>query len=335
MDSPICRAFPPCLTQAVLYSETNILAGESMSDDSLENRVSLPPELSKVLEDFLEDKKTDQLRPNTLHLYRTILERFLSAIGKHPKDITLEDWKEYRRTISGQPTTRNLHETVIKVLLNWSENGQLSKKWKKTRMPKTEPHPLSFDDEPKFLECLKTHHHKAYYHATRFCLWQGLRYCEMKNLNVEDIDREGKTLCVRGGKGDKDRVIALTPEALEAFDLHMEWRRISDIKPKNPEDANAAFLTQSGVRLQSRNWHNHLKNAAIAADIEPPTIHQLRHTALTRIYSLSLDLLATKEFAGHVALSTTLRYAKPSQLKLQAVLWNRPKVGDARSLLVQ
>ena len=60
--------------------------------------------------------------------------------------------------------------------------------------------------------------------AVRLLYGCGLRVNEVLSLRIKDVDLAGGKLEVRGGKGDKDRVVSLPKSLLPALRLHRSGR---------------------------------------------------------------------------------------------------------------
>lgn len=118
----------------------------------------------------------------------------------------------------------------------------------------------------------------------------GLRCCEAARLEWRDVDLGVGVMIVRG-KGDRDRMIGLTPRlaaSLAAFD---------DV------DGPVFGRTVTPARL-SQLVNRELRDAGVTA-------HQLRHTFATRAYRLLAgDVLALAQLLGHASVINTQIYAR-------------------------
>jgi integrase/recombinase XerD len=133
----------------------------------------------------------------------------------------------------------------------------------------------------------------------------GMRVSELVSLNVGDVDVTGDFVrCV--GKGSKERMIPIYPEAAKSGDEYVKEVR-SQWVWKDSE--RALFLNQRGERLTRQGLWQILKNYAKAAGLDKQvTPHTLRHSFATHMLSGGADLRSVQELLGHANISTTQIY---------------------------
>ena len=158
----------------------------------------------------------------------------------------------------------------------------------------------------------------------------GARVSELVGMNREDISRSEGVVRVRG-KGRKERVIPLSPLALEAIDAYHAQAPIdaaSDSSARGAQDTAAVFRNRRGGRLTTRTiarivakYSGQLSGGAIHP-------HTLRHSFATHLLDEGADLRAIQEMLGHVSLSTTQKYTHLATDQLLA-LYDRthPRAG--------
>ncbi|MBX9386842.1 tyrosine recombinase XerC [Streptomonospora nanhaiensis] len=135
----------------------------------------------------------------------------------------------------------------------------------------------------------------------------GIRVAELCALDLDDVDRERRTLRVFG-KGGKERVVPVGAPALAAVE-----RWLAEGRPRVATAASgpAVFLGVRGGRLGTRtarrDVHDHM--AAAGTDIAP---HGLRHSAATHLLNGGADLRSVQEILGHASLSSTQIYTHVS-----------------------
>lgn len=135
----------------------------------------------------------------------------------------------------------------------------------------------------------------------------GMRVTELVSLNVEDVRLEESLVrCL--GKGTKERLIPLYPEAARAIRDYVENHRGQLVK-RNSE--NALFLNLRGERLTRQGFWLILKNYASQANIgETITPHTLRHSFATHMLRGGAALRHVQELLGHSSISTTQVYTQ-------------------------
>ncbi|WP_408648516.1 tyrosine recombinase XerC [Streptomonospora mangrovi] len=137
----------------------------------------------------------------------------------------------------------------------------------------------------------------------------GIRVAELCALDLDDVDRERRTLRVFG-KGGKERTVPVGAPALAALD-----RWLAEGRPRMATAASgpAVFLGVRGGRLGTRtarrDVHAHMAAAGTGTDIAP---HGLRHSAATHLLNGGADLRSVQEILGHASLSSTQIYTHVS-----------------------
>lgn len=143
----------------------------------------------------------------------------------------------------------------------------------------------------------------------------GARVSELCGLDVDDLDRERRTVRLFG-KGAKERVVPLGVPAARAADVWLARGRPALVVPESPP---ALLLGARGARLDPRAArrvvHERLDAVPGAGDFGP---HGLRHTAATHLLEGGADLRSVQELLGHATLATTQIYTHVSIERLRA-----------------
>lgn len=131
----------------------------------------------------------------------------------------------------------------------------------------------------------------------------GLRVSEVCRLRTEDLDAERGILHVRHGKGDKERVTALSQTLLAQ--LRGYWRRTRPPGPwLFPGRTRAGHIGRGTLQKAYRD-------AARDAGIRKSgTFHSLRHSTATHLLEAGVELRVIQVLLGHKRLETTTRYTR-------------------------
>jgi site-specific recombinase XerD len=142
-------------------------------------------------------------------------------------------------------------------------------------------------------------------------LCSGLRVSELSKLEVPDLDLDGASCFVRGGKGDKDRVIPLATKLIEPLRVFLAGRKTGPV-----------FCSRKGAshlrpRAIQRIIKDMAKRAGVARRVSP---HTCRHTAATRMLELGASLREVQIILGHSSVRTTEIYTHVSTRRLRAAV---------------
>ena len=203
------------------------------------------------------------------------------------------------------------------------------------RLPRT----LSEEEVSRLLDAAETHGAEPETRARNACLMHvlyatGLRVTELVSLPVAAVRGDPRWLLVRG-KGGKERMVPLTPEAREAT---AAWLKLRDAA----EDAREAKgLRASAFLFPSRSAEGHLtrfrfhalvKELAVAAGVSPSAVHPhaLRHAFATHLLANGADLRSIQTLLGHADVATTEIYTHVLEARLRdLVLTHHPLAADA------
>lgn len=172
------------------------------------------------------------------------------------------------------------------------------------KIPKRVPRFLSVDEAFQLLEMPKgtdmlSLRDKA---VMELIYSSGLRVSELVALNTPDLDGEQKVRVL--GKGNKERIIPVTPKAMTAIGNYLGRR-----KEAAKAEEVALFVNRRGGRLTARSVERMIRKYLNAAALNKHvTPHVLRHTFATHLLNQGADLRGIQELLGHASLSTTQKY---------------------------
>jgi len=140
----------------------------------------------------------------------------------------------------------------------------------------------------------------------------GLRVSELAALNRDSLDLARDEFSVRG-KGEKVRVVFLSPNAKTALKTYLEKR--GDI-----EEALFANTKKQPARLTPRQIQRLIRFYAAKAGIaKKVTPHTLRHFFATDLLMNGADLRSVQALLGHSSISTTQIYTHLTDKALRDV----------------
>ena len=144
----------------------------------------------------------------------------------------------------------------------------------------------------------------------------GMRVSEVCGLNLDDIDVDDASALIRGGKGDKDRMVLFTERTLERL---QSWLPIRTSLVDQSEDA--CLVNRHGRRLQPRSVQRMMDALGEQSNLPKGklTPHVLRHNFATGLLERGADLVTIQRLMGHATIATTRVYLEISDQTLREV----------------
>ena len=151
----------------------------------------------------------------------------------------------------------------------------------------------------------------------------GLRVSELVNLKLSDLYLKERYVRVCG-KGSKERLVPISPQAIQQLDDWFMDRNLMKIKPG---EEDYVFLNRRGAHLTRTMILIMIKQQALEAGIKKTiSPHTLRHSFATALLEGGADLRAIQAMLGHETIGTTEIYTHIDMSTLrQEILLHHPR----------
>lgn len=287
---------------------------------------------------FLEHTEIERGRAvKTIENYNRYLTRFFTwAEITDTSDITEEKIREFRLWLNRQPgagkdsmkrKTQNYYlialRSFLKFLRKRGIDGMSPERIELAKVPERSLDILTSQELERLMKApveayaKETDPHKRANYLRDRAIFEllfstGLRVSELCALN-SDIDLTRDEVSVRG-KGDKVRVVFLSPAAKDAIRAYLKERKDMD---------EALFMdgrANKQHRIIPRDIQLHIKKYAARAGITSKvTPHTLRHAFATDLLSNGADIRSVQVLLGHASINTTQIYTHVTDAHLREV----------------
>jgi integrase/recombinase XerD len=145
----------------------------------------------------------------------------------------------------------------------------------------------------------------------------GLRRLEVVNLKLFDLHCDRALVCVRQGKGHKDRYVPIGERAVQWLGKYLQ-----EARPQlaiEPDDLTV-FLTAEGEPFSRDHLTFTVRQHIAAANLgKTGACHLLRHTMATHMHENGADIRFIQQILGHEDIKTTQIYTHVALRALQQV----------------
>ena len=260
---------------------------------------------------FLDAKKIEGCSERTIQYYRVTVEHMISQITTGVRKITTEEIRAYLadyQKLNGcsNVTIDNIRRNISS-FFSWLEEEDYILKSPMRRIHKIKTKTVVknvISDEG--IEKLRDNCTELRDLAIIDLLYStGIRVGELVNLNIDDIDLEGRE-CVVYGKGDKERRVYFDAKAKVHLKEYIEGRRDQNQALFVTLDSPHERLKISGVEIRLRQLGRQLQ-------LERIHPHKFRRTMATRAIDKGMPIEQVQKILGHSQIDTTMQYAMVNQ----------------------
>jgi integrase/recombinase XerD len=289
-----------------------------------------PPALDALVQRYLQSLELLNYSPRTLETQAVYFHRFTEFLAEtkitDAQAVTVQTLTDFQRWLFYQPTVRGTARTVAsqnRVLSAvrgffafLAREGYLAHNPAQALRLSKEPDALpknilTPDEARRLIEAPDTHTLAGYRDRTllEVLYSTGLRKSELRNLTVNDVNREEELLRVNRGKGGKDRVVPLSAVACQYLENYLTAIRPDLLKGR---DTDRLFISirdglPLGVNAIGRIIDKYVRQARVKKHV---TCHLWRHSCATHLLKNNANLRHVQEMLGHKSLATTERYLR-------------------------
>jgi len=266
---------------------------------------------------MIEDMRLRNLSPHTIDAYVLAVRQFAQHFKRSPELASGEDVRAYLLHLVQEKHASYSRYNQARCGLQFFYRVTLGRQDRFAKLPcardrRRLPTVLSADELRKLFEVVAHHpRHKA---LLMTLYGAGLRISEALALRPADVDSRRMLIHVRGGKGNKDRMVKLSAQLLAA--LRASWRS----RPANdPGSWLFPQVNRPDRAMESGTAERMVSRAARRAGIgKRVTPHTLRHSYATHLLDAGVDLRTIQLLLGHSNLKTTSLYMHVSPARLRA-----------------
>lgn len=264
--------------------------------------------LGQFIQEYLAHRQPLNLSPHTKRQDAKALGSLASVLGASCLLRTIKQKKidEWAGALLGQglsPRSINSYLSHILAALNtavdWDWLAALPR-IKKVKTPQRLPRALTPGEVDRILAQELNPERRALW---EFFLWTGARRQEVLDLDWRDLHLEDEAPWARlVGKGDKERVVPLMPDAVRALGAMPR----ADM---GPVWIFSRYHYRGRVRVTADAVSHWFKLRARQAGVQAH-LHDLRHTAATWMAARGVSERVIQEIMGHASIVTTQVYTK-------------------------
>ncbi len=252
---------------------------------------------------MIEDMRLRGLAEGTQQVYVEAVKHLAAHYSRSPDQLTEDEVRDF---ILHLTETRKLAKSTVRVHLfaiKFLFRMTLQRNWPvlslaRVKKPNRLPVILSREEARHLLSLIRRPQARMSCVMMYSC---GLRISEATRLKPADIDSERMVVCVRHGKGDKDRMVPLPRRTLELLRAYWVGHR----------PANSWLFPAQGVLnpIRTKAVATCLKAALHESGIKKPaTCHTFRHSYATHLLEARESLRTIQALLGHRALKSTMVY---------------------------
>ena len=241
--------------------------------------------------------------PHTVKEYTFIASMFMRFLSKPPEKASMEDIERFKSyMIKERGYSKASQYLAIKALKHFFRTLSIEPPPNLTapRRSLKMPNYLSELEARKLIEASSSD--SLNWAIVLILAHTGMRVSELCNLKTEDVDLDSHLIRIRGGKGDKDRIVLIPDDVSDLIRSYFTERLCDRISPY-------FIRSRRSTRIDSSTVERRIRNLALKAGItRKVTPHVLRHTFATSIMRNGGDIRFIQQLLGHASVATTQIY---------------------------
>ena len=266
---------------------------------------------------MLEELQRRNYAATTVQSYVHAVEGFAKHFHTAPDQLNQEHLRQYQAYLLGErklePRTAKLHASALRFFfVKTLKRPYLLEDILYPKVPRRLPTILTVEEVEQLIDSA----HNLMHRTMLMTLYStGMRNCEMRHLQVQDIDGKSMLIHIQHGKGGRDRFVPLSPKLRETLREYWRW-----MWPKSWLFPGTVDGWRADKPITPKVVWDAIQLAAKRAGIQKRVYaHLLRHSYATHLVEAGADLRSIQMLLGHVRLEHTVIYLHLSRRHLQAI----------------
>ncbi|MDR2026847.1 MAG: tyrosine recombinase XerD [Prevotellaceae bacterium] len=290
----------------------------------------------QIIEDYMVYLTLEKsLSPASIEAYGYDLKKlkeYMENCSIDPENVTLEDLETFLAGIYDKGLVRTSQARILSGIRGFFKYMQMENLIKASPTELLEnpnpqrklPNILSAEEIDRIINGIDVsvaggHRNRAIIEVLYGC---GLRVTELVSLLISCyFPKKGFIRVI--GKGNKERLVPIGAQAINAINIYLKQRNEINVKKGNED---ILFLNNRGTKLTRVMILIMVKQAALEAGIEKNiSPHTFRHSFATHLVEGGADLRAVQEMLGHETIVTTEIYTHLDQKYLREIIRLHPR----------
>lgn len=261
--------------------------------------------IGKYLQLYSEELSFKNYSSNTIKNYSFQLEMFFKNfdnVATKPSEISEKQIKDYLMRFK---TRNSMCHAISSLKLFYKMVVKQPLKFRYIEYPRAEKKLPLVIDHKHLLDCISKINNLKHKSIISLAYSTAMRVSEVCNLKISDIDSNRMVINIRNAKGNKDRIVPLSPTILDLLRIYFK-----EYKP-------VEFLFNG----QFSNQYSHKSCNEIVKKYLGKSFHfhQLRHSSATTLVENGTDINLIQKILGHSNVKTTLIYTHISTQVLSKI----------------
>jgi site-specific recombinase XerD len=274
---------------------------------------TLPPFQQETLNRFREELVVAGYSPRTTQTYLIQVTEFLRFAKKKTEECTRSDVIAFmahkKEQESVAPATLALMYSALTYFFKTFLHLQTMEEIKYPKKAKTIPTVLTKEEVKQLIHATKRGRNRL---LVQFLYSTGVRVSEAVKIRVDVLEFKEGIARVKGGKGNKDRVIILSKNWIKDAKKYLKRKKVPSEFLFSQKTTGRPISVDTVQRI--------VREACRKAGIEKEaTVHTLRHSFATHLLEAGENIRTIQELLGHASLATTQIYTHVSTDTLKKV----------------
>lgn len=264
----------------------------------------------KHVEDFIAEKKRQEVAENTLKAYSRDVETLYDFMNG--REVTQESMQEYRQHLESKYKLQSVHRKIRTANQFISFFGDEAAKVKNVKLIRNEEiEVMTPADLKRLLRWADKLHRPMEKAIMETLVSTGIRFGELQYITVEAVKAGYATVCNKGAR----RNVAIPKQLKQLLKAYCKEAGI---------ESGMIFKTRNGTPISNPQLSRVLKRIAGAARVNKKKIHPhaFRHLFAVNFLERGGNVLDLRDILGHMSLETTAIYTRVTTKQMSRKMAN-------------